>query len=145
MATRGAKPQPDAMKIAKGETRPSRLSGDNVVEFPTADRVPDPPEWLTNSDACALWSETAGVLFAQKVLATADVHALGHLCQLHGEVVDGYRRRIQPTAATLSQLRMYFAEFGLTPSSRTRVSKTGNGEQGNPFRKNGKTSETPAN
>lgn len=134
---RGRKPQPDAQKAAKGETRPSRMAGLNVIEFPAADKVPKPPTWL-NDQGKKLWNELAPLLLNQKVLATVDTHALSHLCQLHGAIVDGYERRVPPTAAELSQLRMYFSEFGLTPSSRTRVAKTGDDSKKNRFQKNGK-------
>jgi len=136
MPPRGRKPQAKEQKAAKGETRPSR-QGPTVVEFPKADGVPDPPPWIAYEAGMDLWDELAPLLFAQKVLSTVDIHALGHLCQLHGKIVDDYSRRLAPTAAELSQLRMYFSEFGLTPSSRTRVGTTGNGKKDNPFSQNG--------
>jgi phage terminase small subunit len=134
---RGRKPQPNAVKQAKGETRPSRLPAE-VVEFPKAERVPDPPEWLTYESAVDLWKELAPLLLSQKILANVDVHALGHLCQLHGKILDDYDRRLSPKASEVSQLRTYFAEFGLTPSSRTRVTPVGGGEKKNPFEGNGR-------
>lgn len=135
MAVRGKRPQTVAQKKAKGEVRPSRLNTAEVLEFPVVKEAPDAPEWV-NDDGRDLWSEMAPALYRQRVLTEADLYALGHLCQLHGEIVDGYKRRIQPTAAQLSQLRMYFAEFGMTPSSRTRIGKTADGEKENPFKKN---------
>lgn len=136
MATVGRKPQTNEQKRAKGETRPSRMA-DNVLEFPPVERVPDPPKWINNIGK-ELWNEIAPALFKQRVLTHADLHALSHLCQLHGEIVDGYTRRIFPTASQLSQLRMYFSEFGMTPSSRSRVTAVGEGKKENPFAKNGK-------
>ncbi len=135
MATGGRKPQTTAQKKAKGETRPCRLATADVLEFPQVKEVPDPPEWV-NNDGQSLWNEIAPALYRQKVLTEADLYALGHLCQLHGEIVDGYRRRLQPTAAQLSQLRMYFSEFGMTPSSRTRIGKGSDGKGENSFKKN---------
>lgn len=142
----GPKPEADAKKRLKGETRPSRLAGGNaaaavVVNFPAVDRVPDPPDWM-NADGMALWRDIAPMLYAQKVLTKADLPALGHLCQLHGLILGGpngnlgYRAGIPPAAADITQLRMLFAEFGLTPSSRTRVPH-GSKETGNRFGNNG--------
>lgn len=137
MAARGRKPQPNEVKKGKGEKRPCRLP-DNIVEFPLSKKIPDAPAWLKSPDGKKLWLELAAPLFAQRVLSDVDVHALGHLCQLHGQIVDGYRRQVSPTAAELSQLRMYFSEFGATPSSRTRIGTTGNDKKGNRFGNNGK-------
>ena len=147
MATRGRKPQPDAVKAAKGETRPSRTSGD-VVEFPSVAAIPEPPAYL-NAAGKRLWEEMTPHLFAQRILTIADLYMLGHLCQLHGAIVDQYERRIEPTAADRSQLRMYFGEFGMSPSSRTRIPAAGGEGKTNPFTRNGKKPgadpETPAN
>lgn len=137
MATRGRKPQTREQKAAKGETRPSRQPALNVVQFPAVEKVPEPPEWLQD-DGKKLWKEVASLLYAQKVLTVVDLPALTHLCELHGSIVDGYKRRVPPTAAELAQLRMYFSEFGMTPSSRTRVGKPGGGEKENTFKRNGK-------
>ncbi len=134
---RGRKPQPKEQKIAKGETRPSRHL-ENVVEFPKVDEVPEPPSYVAQFPAGVnLWEEVAPVLFAQRVLSEPDVHALGHLCRLHGEIVDGYERRLSPTASMLSQLRMLFAEFGMTPASRSRVASGKDPGKGNKFGSNG--------
>lgn len=136
MATRGRKPQTNEQKQLKGETRPCRTSA-QVVNFPAAESVPAAPSWVAYGAGLKLWDELAPLLFAQRVLSTVDVHALGHLCQLHGKIVDEYERRNTPTAAELSQLRMYFSEFGLTPSSRTRIGKTESGKPDNAFARNG--------
>lgn len=123
-----------------GQTRPCRNKGlETVVEFPIASKVPTSPDWL-NEEGKKLWKEVAPVLFAQKILTQADVYALTHLCNLHGVTIDGYKRRVQPTAADLAQLRLYFAEFGMTPSSRSKVTASG-GKEKNKFGKNGKANK----
>lgn len=147
MAKPGPKPEPDAKKHAKGETRPSRMAeasqgGSVVVAFPVVDKVPEPPDWMV-PDGQQLWRDIAPMLYAQKVLTKADLAALTHLCQLHGMIQGGqngkmgYKAGIPPVAAELTQLRMLFSEFGLTPSSRTRVPH-GSKEGGNRFGNNGK-------
>lgn len=135
--TRGRKPQTNEQKAAKGETRPSRQS-DSVVEFPLVSESPKPPTWVKFRAGKELWKELVGKLMKQRVLTEVDLHALGHLCHLHGKLVDGYRRSVPATAAELSQLRMYFSEFGMTPSSRTRIGKGGSESPDNPFNRNGR-------
>lgn len=131
---RGRKPQSNAEKKRKGETRPSQQTV-TVIEFPKIKRLPDPPDWV-NDEGKTLWKRTGPLLFAQGLLTIPDLDALAHLCQLHGSIVDFIRRGIVPSAAELAQLRLYFAEFGLTPTSRTRVGGT-DGPKQNPFKRNG--------
>ena len=136
----GPKPQSDAQKRAKGETRPSRMGAAQsgvavVVQFPAVEKVPEPPGWM-NADGQDLWRDVAPMLYAQKVLTKADLAALTHLCQLHGTIIKDFKRDVEVAASDLAQLRLYFAEFGLTPSSRTRVPH-GDKPQGNRFGNNG--------
>jgi len=138
----GRRPIGNAVKRARGETRPHKMQTAEVLDFPVVHKIPDPPEWV-NSAGCDLWNDMAPALFRQRVLTHADLYALGHLCQLHGEIVDGYQRRIQPTAAQLGQMRMYFSEFGMTPSSRTKIGKAGDGDKGNAFKKNKAPADRP--
>lgn len=135
MASRGRKPAPKAQKEARGTVQPCRESA-AVVDFPSCPAIPEPPDYL-NDDGRSMWNELAPPLFAQRVLTTADVYALFHLCQLHGEIVDDIRRRVRPTAADRAQLRIYFSEFGMTPSSRGRVRPAGAEGNDNPFKRNG--------
>lgn len=138
MGTRGRRPTPKGIKEARGTVQPCREKEvTTVVEFPLCDEVPAAPAWITFDAAFEMWEELAPTLYAQRVMTTADVHSLAHLCRLHGKIVDGYNRMNDPTAAELSQLRMYFSEFGLTPSSRTRVAASGAKKDANPFDRNG--------
>ena|SRR5690348_5323714 len=140
MAKSGPKPETDEKKRLKGETRPSRLAaaqsgGPVVVAFPVIDRVPEPPEWLAD-DGKDLWRELAPMLYGQKVLTKADLPMLSHLCQLHSDILKSIRAGIPPSGSDRAQLRLYFAEFGCSPSSRTRVPH-GSKEGGNRFGNNG--------
>ena len=111
MGKRGPKPQSQKQKRAKGERRPSRRTV-NIVEFPKVSELPAPPDWL-NADGQELWQEVGPLLFAQRVLSRPDLYALAHLCQLHGNIIDGCRHRIQPMAAELAQLRLCFTVTAL--------------------------------
>lgn len=136
MAKRGRKPKTNEQKRASGERRPSRM-GAQVVEFPAAKSVPECPAWVSYEEGQALWDEIAPMLFAQRVLTVADVYALAHLCQHHGELIDQYRRGNTPKPSDRSELRREFSEFGLTPASRARVEKGGEGSK-NPFARHGR-------
>lgn len=135
---RGRRPDSNRDKDARGSRQP-RL--ENVVEFPVVDETPKPPTYLKLKASKDLWNDVAPTLFQQRILTTADVHALGHLCQLHGEVTGCYRKGIPVAASTLAQLRMYFAEFGMTPASRTKVAAGDKGSTGNKFKNNGGSRE----
>lgn len=135
---RGRKPQTPEQKRAKGETRPSRTELAMVVDFPKVSEVPKAPGWLTNPDALQLWDDLAGRLVAGGLMTVVDQYALAHLCQLHGEIVDEVQRRCKPTSADRTRLQGFFAEFGLTPASRSRVRATDAGNKGNKFTGNGK-------
>jgi len=125
----------DAQRAARGTAKPSRAIGP-VIDFPKTTNPPDPPEWLPE-EGKALWHDVVPHLHSQRVLATADLQALAHLCELNADIIDGYKRRVRPTAAELGQLRLYFVEFGMTPASRTRVRLSGEKDQGNKFKRNG--------
>ena len=121
MAKRGPKPKPDALKRLAGTDQPSRMM-DNAVEFPTPELGESaPPNWLTNADAVAEWDRLYPLLEANRVLTTADVTMLAHLCRLHGSTVRRTRAGMDVSSSSEAQLRAYYSEFGLTPSSRTRV------------------------
>ena len=109
----------DAVKRRRGTFQPSRAAGD-TVSFAPVKAAPRPPGWL-NRDGRAEWRRLVALLMADNVLTDADLGPLAHLCALHGLIVAGYRDGAPPKAAALTQLRLYSAEFGLTPSSRARV------------------------
>jgi len=136
MAVAGRRPKTNEQKKAIGETRPSRRTAENVLDFPIESTPPSAPKWL-KKDGKELWNTITPALFAQRALTSADTFALGHLCQLHQEMVQDIRKGIRPTAADRSQFRMYCSEFGMTPSSRTRIGINPESKKDNPFTRNG--------
>lgn len=131
----GRRPEAQETKRAKGETRPSREANTNVVMFPRVGTLPDAPDWL-NVGGKAMWVEVGPLLVAQHVLTTPDLRAFAQLCQLDGRLIDKARRNVEATASEISQHRMYCAEFGITPTSRTGVGGANVSKQ-NPFARNG--------
>ena len=138
MAKRGRRPLPTQLKIAKGTLRKDRQRPDE----PQAPRgIPQMPERLA-CDAVAVekWQELSVVLDGIGVLTTSDGEALATLCELHSAEQACLRelREVGPTIHTdlggvkpnpagslyrsIAALKTsMLSEFGLTPSSRTKV------------------------
>lgn len=134
MGRRGPAPQPTAMKLAKGETRPSRT---NPAEPKLAPPVSlEPPKRLTGAGQAA-WLKHAQPLTDAGVLTDHDLDALESYCSTLTAIerFETEARSMGPTMAircgvqgmvlrlqTLAnQLRV---QLGLTPSSRTQVRAT---------------------
>jgi phage terminase small subunit len=77
-------------------------------------------------------------LFAQNILTVADLTLLEEFCAIHGDIQDMRSRHVPVTTAIRNQYRLYAAEFGISPSSRTRVGKNAQGGKKNKFDSNGK-------
>ncbi len=123
--------KPHGMKVLHGTDRPDRDKAE--PEFPVIECEIDPPDWLCGPDAVNEWRRIVALLLPTRVLTDGDVTALGHLCNLHHACVTLYRAKLQPHAATLTQLRLYLAEFGMTPASRSKANPVGGGQKKNPF------------
>jgi phage terminase small subunit len=108
---RGPAPRPTKLKVLAG-VRPCRINR-NEPSAPVG--VPDAPDYL-DATGKGLWDELAGPLGSTGVLTLADRHALGLLCDTFS------RWRAKPGDIKVAdQFRKLLAEFGLTPSSRSRI------------------------
>jgi phage terminase small subunit len=123
------------MKIIQGTDQACRMRGESV-DLPEA-LTTDPPEWLTNEDALNEWRRLTPLLENAGVLKDGDLSMLAAACQMWGEFVDRTRRRVEVPASFMSQIRTYYSEFGLTPSSRAQAGG-GKTEKKNPFTRNGR-------
>lgn len=139
MGRRGPSPQPTALKIVRGNPGGKPL---NKREPKPDHTIPDCPGWL-NEEAKAAWARLAPKLAKMHVLTDSDGDALSAYCQVyarwkeaeqflqvHGSVfefeIDGQpRSRTRPEAVQAKELlqlmRQFQGEFGLTPSSRSRI------------------------
>lgn len=134
---RGRKPKPTALKILDG----------NPGRRPLREREPEPrigrpscPHWL-DLEAKREWRRISRELHAMGLLTQADRAALAAYCQCwsdwrsaveaireHGRTFSTEKGEIRqrPEVAlgqkALTLLKSYLVEFGLTPSSRTRIS-----------------------
>ena len=145
MAKTGPAPIPTHLKLVRGTARKDRINKNE----PTPKKViPKCPTWL-NADAKKIWKRTAeqlkdmGVLFesdqdllAAYAIAVDNYIKATRLVDTEGLLVEGRRDgqvtnpavRVQRDAAQL--MRQLAAEFGLTPSSRTRISSEGGKSDG---------------
>jgi phage terminase small subunit len=128
----GRKRKPRQMKVLQGTVRKSRDREE--PKFPII-RNAAPPKWLSNVDALNEWNRLVELLTPVYVLTSADLSMLGLLCVQFGEVL----RKIQAqppeqvSAAEYAQLRYYYTEFGLSPSSRSKVTPAVEAGPANPF------------
>ena len=128
------RPQPTALKILKGETRKERL---NLNEPKPQPVMPECPMELEGY-ARETWDKQGPVLVRLGILTEADGMAFAALCKEwsryvglsdNKELVQTFEtgaRQVAPEVSAshkcLTQLIRLFAEFGLTPSSRARLS-----------------------
>ena len=137
MAKAGRRPKPTALRILEGTAHRKPPSRE-----PSAPKgVPPVPERL-KADAVALakWEELAAILTQMGVLTTGDGEALATLCEVHsaeqscllqlragGAVMHTDLGGVKPNPAgpmyrsLVAMKASLLSEFGLTPSSRTKL------------------------
>ena len=142
-AVRGRKPKPTVLKIREGNPGKRRLN----------DREPTPPEGLPDrppmlaGEAAAEWDRTVVVLHEMGLLTRADRSALAAYCTAYarwlqaeeqvakfGTIVKSPEKGFPMKSPyltvadqALETMRKFMVEFGLTPSSRSRIRLPGNG------------------
>lgn len=134
---RGRKPKPTLLKTLEGNPGKRPLNDREPVP---PDGIPDCPDFLTD-EARAEWFRTAKVLKEMQLLTLADRSALAAYCTAYGRWVEA-EQQVQKygtivkspnkgfpmkspylTVAdqALESMRKLMVEFGLTPSSRSRI------------------------
>lgn len=144
---RGPKPTPTALKIVRGNPGKRALPKDE----PKPEAGADAPDWLS-PDAAAHWPLIARQLEDAQVLTVMDAPALALYCEAfarwkkandhvlqHGQVIKSPTGVLKQSPYVLiankahDQMAKLLVEFGMTPSSRSRVSKAKPDEDRNPF------------
>jgi P27 family predicted phage terminase small subunit len=144
----GRKPLPTRLKLVKGTLRKHRVNPNEPQ--PSAGNV-SPPAWLSKS-ARKHWDVTAPPLLAAGLLTDLDVFALGLYCEAHARWVMANAKiekhgpvvmarsglPVQSPYVAISnkafdQMLGLLTEFGMTPSSRSRVSTVKPPVKTNPF------------
>lgn len=144
---RGRKKLPDEIKVIRGTDQPVRMSP-NAPKLRV--EMPMPPDWLTET-AKEAYLEIAGILLDMRVVTRAHRMPLILLCEAYAdyrkyrdilqEVGETYTTtsesgtiyRVRPEVGMRNeawkQFRSMCSEFGLTPSSATKVQAIGDNEE----------------
>ena len=153
MPTRGPKPRPTGLKVISGNPGKRPL---NKAEPKPKSLLGDAPAHLSK-DAVEEWGRVSGELVSSKIATGLDAQALAAYCQAYGRWAEAERALakmkndaggliIKTTSGNLIQnplvgvankamadMVRYAAEFGMTPSARSRVEMIGGGVSENPF------------
>jgi P27 family predicted phage terminase small subunit len=130
---RGRKPKPTALKILEG-AQPCRIN-DREPTMPAGSV--EPPAWLDDRGR-AHWRELAAILAPAGLLTAGDRPALAQLCDDFSTIVgsiegpgdndvgdyDAVRAFLASADKARDRYRRMLVEFGLTPSSRSRIKST---------------------
>ncbi|RXI64454.1 phage terminase small subunit P27 family [Clostridium tetani] len=136
MAQRGIKPKPTAIKIIEGNPGKRPL---NKYEPKPEKKAPRCPSWLEN-DAKKEWRRMAKQMEHLGTLTEIDMAAFAGYCQAyarwkeaeefitkHGVIVktpSGYWQQVPQVSIAQTYLKImnkFCEQFGLTPSSRSRI------------------------
>ena len=148
MAKPGRRPIPTQLKIIKGTDQPCRIKKDEPK--PDDDNI-EMPEGLS-ADAAKHWDKLCHQLQDAHIITNIDVTALSMYCeaystwvnankkiQVHGAVIKGkggfpvQSPYLMVANKAFEHMRSMLVEFGMTPSSRTRVSTTESAKKKNRF------------
>lgn len=138
MAQRGRKPKPTALKLLEGNPG-FRPLNEKEPKVPKEMGLPECPAWLMDA-AKEEWYRLAKVLSDMGVLTAIDMAAFAGYCQNfarwkeaeefiaeHGstfETATGYIAQypqVNISSGARKDMLKFAAEFGLTPSSRSRI------------------------
>lgn len=136
MAQRGRKPKPTAIKVLEGNPGKRPI---NFNEPHPEKKLPICPDWLED-EAKAEWTRLAVPLHNLGLLTELDMAAFASYCQAyarwkeaeefisqHGSIVktkSGYWQQVPQVSISRANQAMMLkaaAEFGLTPSARSRI------------------------
>lgn len=134
----GRPPKPTKLKELAGNPGKRRLN-ESEPKPPTEDQVPKPPTHIKGK-ARKEWTRIAALLHEMDLLSSVDLTALAMYCQLYErwlEAEDHIRRDgmvaitekgypvqspyVGIASNAMKQMKGLLTEFGMTPSSRSRV------------------------
>ena len=148
MAERGRKPKPTALKELEGNPGKRAL---NQHEPKPEKKAPKCPVWL-DPEAKKEWRRMAKQLEGLGILTEVDMAAFAGYCQAyarwkeaeefitkHGTIVktpSGYWQQVPQVSIAQTYLKImnrFCEQFGLTPSSRSRIVADGSSEGDDPM------------
>lgn len=127
---------PDNVKKLRGTAQPCRLVGE-TLEFEQVEDAPEAPESL-GLFGRQYWERITPLLLDKRILTQADLESLEVMCILYHKIRQSVAAGVDLNAASITQLRLYQTEFGLTPASRAKLKAGDDGSKGNKFTGNGK-------
>lgn len=110
---RGRKPLPTALKLVTNNAGKRKIN----TREPMPSRTVNKPVFLMGR-AAAVWDEYAPELISFDLITSADCHTFAALCCLMAEFEADPGNMV---ASRIAQMRALWAEFGMTPSARTRL------------------------
>lgn len=114
MAQRGPKPKPTKLRVLDGDPNKARYNfNEPVGSVFDASQIPE--KVASSPDAMRIWHHLAPRLHKMGVLSEEDRFAFEALCVTYG------MWSLRPSAQMTTKLQSLLCEFGLTPSSRTRL------------------------
>lgn len=116
----GPPKKPHHLKVVAGTQRRDREPG-RAMSVPPLDVAPEPPDWLPNAHAVKAWQRLAPILVANKILSELDLETLGHLCAVHGKVIQIWAAGETPTGHLIAQYKALASAFGLAQGWRGKV------------------------
>lgn len=105
-----------------------RLAKQRPAEPSGYQELPDPPEHLPEREA-AIWREVSATMH-KRVTAAADVHGFEILVRLITIMRYSFE---DMTAAQIAQMRGYLNDFGMSPSSRSKVQQAPESKPDDPW------------
>jgi P27 family predicted phage terminase small subunit len=139
MAKTGPAPQPTVKRILKGNPGRRPLP-QNEPRHRRSKKIPLPPSYL-DSVGSKEWKRISKELYPLGLLTIVDYAALGGYCASYSAWVDAQEKikkegsiivspsgfpmqspYLQIANKSMAEMRKWLIEFGMTPSSRTRVS-----------------------
>ncbi len=119
---KGRKKIPTALNILNGNPGKRPINGDE----PQPDRTPPAmPAWLT-AEAKREWKRVAPELERLGLLTCVDGTALASYCQSYARYIKADKEgRVNEACKHLAFVKAFCVEFGLTPSSRGRMTIPG--------------------
>jgi P27 family predicted phage terminase small subunit len=146
----GRPPKPTNLHIIQGTFEKSRHSKRKDVAFTRLNKAPPAPEHLSYA-AAEEWRRLAPILVGNGIMSALDTFALERLCDTLVEIQElraiiaknghtygnGDLLKANPAVAMLSdadrRLLSWLTQFGLTPSSRTKITPLPEAKPVNPI------------
>jgi len=148
---KGRKPKPTQLKVIQGNPGKRTINKDEPEATVVAPDTPAPDHLGELAKEC--WTQMVGMLSGSKVITELDLHGLELYCAAYQNWRDAQAKVIELGAIVKSpksgypvqspyfaisnkaheQMVKLAAEFGLTPSSRSRVTKVAPKKKGNKF------------